>query len=90
MDPSQAGLVAIGAGLAVELAGIGACRMSTIRRYIYLAIVIVMIRFVLGMASILDMKIEGFIGSVLTGVTFLFLLETIDYFRKRCNGNNRI
>lgn len=59
--------------------------MTTIERYIYLAIVIVMIRFIFGMAKIFDMKIEGFIGSVLTGIIFLFLLETIDYCRKRYN-----
>lgn len=57
--------------------------MSTIERYIYLAIIIVTIRFILGITKIFDMNIVGFIGSVLTGIIFLFFLETIDYFRKR-------
>ena len=63
--------------------------MTTIERYIFLAIIIVMIRSILGTAKIFDMKIEGFIGSVLTGITLLFLLETIGYFRKRYNNNNK-
>lgn len=57
--------------------------MKTIRRYIYLAMIIVVIRFILGIAKIFDMTIEGFIGSVLTGIILLFLLETIDYYIKR-------
>ena len=64
--------------------------MSTIERYIYLAIVIVMIRFILGMTRIFDMKIEGFIGSVLTGITFLFLLDTVDYFRKKKMAKGKV
>ena len=34
-------------------------RMKTIRRYIYLAMIIVVIRFILGIAKIFDMTIEG-------------------------------
>lgn len=57
--------------------------MSTIEKYIYLIIAIIMIRFILVITGIVDMKIEGFMVSVLSGMIFLFLLDTIDYFRKR-------
>lgn len=58
-------------------------KIMEIKRYIYLAITIIMIRSILGIVKIFDMNIEGLIGSVLTGMILLFLLETMDYYIKR-------
>ena len=57
--------------------------MNRIMRYLYLAIVIFMIRFILGLLGIFDMTLKGLLGSILTGLIFLFLMEIVDFVLNR-------
>ena len=58
---------------------------NKIIRYLYLALIIFMIRFILGFLAILDMTLRGFLGSILTGLVILFLIDFVEFFYLRKN-----
>lgn len=64
--------------------------MNRIIRYLYLVAAIFLIRFIFGLLKIFDMSIEGFLGSILTGLVLLFLMETIDFYFHHKKENETI